>query len=86
MTVNNPIPAPSMPDYVRAECVQLLEQALDRLRHPSENAHGKTLQAGGAYRRLVTVLKHLDAHLDHYEGEHANAIRETHGHLTRAEP
>lgn len=69
----------------RAEAVQLVEEALARIRAPGANANGGNEQVGGAYWRLAKVLsQYLEPALDQQEGhEHAEFIRATHGRLLR---
>ncbi len=64
--------------------IQIIEQAVDKLRYPSTNANGGPLCAGGVYWRLVDVAADLDNHLAQVEGdEHASFLRATHGVITK---
>ena len=60
----------------RNEAIQLMEEALSRIKHPSGRE-----QTGGAYWRLAVVLgDYLSPRLEANEGkQHADFIRETHG-------
>ena len=68
----------------RDDAIKLLEEALNRLKHPTTNAIGKSCKIGGVYWRLAKVLeKHVEPLLDEYEGEHADFLRKNHGVITR---
>jgi hypothetical protein len=68
-----------MAEQVRAECIVLLQQALDRLTTSSPNSRGKR-SIGGIYWRLSKVLVIADEHMNAHEGdEKALSIRDTHG-------
>lgn len=69
----------------RADAIQLLEEALARIRAPRANANGGNEQVGGAYWRLAKVLsQYLDPKLEQEEGhEHAEFIRAMHGQLLK---
>ena len=70
----------------RDEAIKLLDEALNRLKNPSNNANGKPCQVGGVYWRLAKVLeKHVEPLLDEFEGEHADFLRKNHGVITRPE-
>ena len=65
----------------RAQAIQLLEEALDRLRQPQLNSSGGAWQAGGCYWRLMRVLADYVAPLL-YEVEgitNAERLRASHG-------
>ena len=66
----------------KSEAIAYLEEALERLKHPSTNANGGEMQAGGAYWRIANALRYVDDVLADHEGEkHAHFIRQTHGEL-----
>lgn len=69
----------------REEAVALLEQALARIKHPQENAHGGEMQASGAYWRLARVLSDylLPAMQEVHPAEHVHFITMTHGTLQK---
>lgn len=70
----------------RDEAIKLLDEAISRLKNPSNNANGKPCQVGGVYWRLAKVLeKHVEPLLDEFEGEHADFLRKNHGVITRPE-
>ena len=64
----------------RPEAIELLDEALDRLREPQPNANGGEIQIGAIYWRLLSVLAdHCDPLLDSVEGaKHASFLRRTH--------
>ena len=43
-------------DMTRSEAVQLLQEAIDRIRRPVKNYSGGAWQAGGCYWRMMKVL------------------------------
>ena len=67
------------------EAVDLVEQALLRLKNPGKNANGGNIQLGGIYWRLAKVLdQFVNRNIVEQEGEsHALFIRKTHGILIR---
>lgn len=70
-------------DQQRSEAVELLQQAMHRIKHPARNARGGTVQVGGAYWRLARVMKwYLEPRLVDQEGtEHAEFLLKTHGRV-----
>lgn len=71
----------------RGDAINLLEEAIAKLKHDHPNANGGSWQAGGAYWRVAKVLGQcLAPALDEVEGKHhADHLRASHGVIVRPE-
>lgn len=63
----------------RKDIIELVEQALHRLKNNYGNANGGAWQAGGAYWRLCKAVEWIDSQLEAIEGkEHSEFLRQNH--------